>query len=150
MRDYRTDEQKFDDICSYNRQNKFTINLKNMKFIKKLFKKQKKEIGGSGETTVHLDKNFEFVGVGFRGAGGFGGGFSNSIQEILKQLPKQIKVGNYDYNLRIDFFDDKVIAGYRNQFEPNRELTVIQHGKSNSLSELLSRLLALVKVNINN
>jgi hypothetical protein len=120
-----------------------------MKFIKKLFNKQKKENGGSGETTVHLDKNCEFYEVGFSGAGGFGGGFSNSIQEILKQLPKQIKVGNYDYNLRIDFFDDKVIAGYQNQFGPNNELTIIQHGKSNSLSELLSRLLALVKVNIN-
>jgi hypothetical protein len=121
-----------------------------MKFIKKLFKKQKKENGGCGtvETTIYLDKDFKFYEyeVGFSGAGG---GFSNSIQEILKQLPKQIKVGNYDYNLRIDFFDNKVIAGYQNQFGPNNELTIIQHGKSNSLSELLSRLLALVKVNIN-
>jgi len=58
-------------------------------------------------------------------------------------------VGNYDYNLRIDFFDDKVIAGYWNQFGSNNELTITQHGKSNSLNELLSRLLALVKVNIN-
>jgi hypothetical protein len=121
-----------------------------MKFIKKLFKKQKKENGGSGETTVHLDKNFEFYEVGFSGAGGFGGSFSKSLCEInLSNLPKQITVGNYDYNLRIDFFDDKVIAGYRNQFGPNDELTITQHGKSNSLSELLSRLLALVKVNIN-
>jgi hypothetical protein len=34
MIDNRTSEQKFDDICSYNRQNKFTINLKNMKKTK--------------------------------------------------------------------------------------------------------------------
>ena len=124
-----------------------------MKFIKKLFKKQKKENGGCGtvETTVHLDKNFEFVGVGFSGAGGFGGGFSNSLCEInLSNLPREIKVGNYDYNLRIDFFDDKVIAGYWNQFGPNNELTITQHGKSNSLSELLSRLLVLVNINSKN
>ena len=68
---------------------------------------------------------------------------------ILKQLPKQIKVGNYDYNLRIDFFDDKIIAGYWNQFGPNNELTITHHGKSNSLNELLSRLLALVNINSN-
>jgi len=120
-----------------------------MKFIKKLFKKQKKENGGSGETTVHLDKNFEFVGVGVSGSGGFGGGFSSSLCEInLSNLPKQIKVGNYDYNLRIDFFDDKIIAGYWNRFGPNKDLTITQE-KNETLSELLSRLLALVKVNIN-
>jgi hypothetical protein len=125
-----------------------------MKFIKKLFK----ENGGSREATVHLDKDIFVFEVGFSGpgtfkgvsgSGGFGGSYSSSLEINLSNLPKQIKVGNYDYNLRIDFFDDKVIAGYRNQFEPNRELTVIQHGKSNSLNELLSRLLALVKVNIN-
>jgi hypothetical protein len=122
-------------------------------FIKKLFKKEKKENGGCGtvETTVYLDKDFECYEfeVGFSGAGGFGGGFSSSLEINLSNLPRQIKVGNYDYNLRIDFFDDKVIAGYWNQFEPNNELTITQHGKSNSLNELLSRLLALVKVNIN-
>jgi len=133
-----------------------TINFYFMKFIKKLFKKQKKEIGGCGtvETTIYLDKDFEVSEVNFIGSGGgnggSGGSFFNSLCEInLSNLPRQIKVGNYDYNLRIDFFDDKVIAGYWNQFGPNNDLTITQHGKSNSLSELLSRLLALVKVNIN-
>ncbi len=121
-----------------------------MKFLK-LFKKQKKENGGSGtvETTVHLDKNdFEFYEV-VSGAGGFGGSYSSSHEINLSNLPRQITVGNYDYNLRFDFFDDKVIAGYWNQFGPNNELTIIQHGENNSLNELLSRLSALVKVNIN-
>jgi hypothetical protein len=124
-----------------------------MKFIKKLFKKQKKEIGGSGiaETTVYLDNDFKSYAfeVYSRGSGGGGGSFSNSLCEInLSNLPKQIKVGNYDYNLRIDFFDDKIIAGFWNRFGPNKDLTITQE-KNETLNELLSRLLALVKVNIN-
>ncbi len=121
-----------------------------MKFLK-IFKKQKKENGGCGavETTVHLDKDFEFYEVEFSGAGGFGGSYSSSHEINLSNLPRQITVGNYDYNLRVDFFDDKVIAGYWNQFGPNNELIVIQRGKSNCLNELLSRLSALVKVYIN-
>jgi len=124
-----------------------------MKFIKKLFKKN----GGCGETTVHLDKDIFVFKVpfsgsrtfkGVSGSGGFGGSYSSSLEINLSNLPKQIKVGNYDYNLRIDFFDDKIIAGYWNQFGPNNELTITQE-KNETLSELLSRLLALVKVNIN-
>jgi hypothetical protein len=45
-----------------------------MKFIKKLFKKQKKEIGGCGTTTVYLDKDFEVSEVNFSGSGGGSGG----------------------------------------------------------------------------
>jgi hypothetical protein len=51
MIDNRTREQKFDDICSYNRQNKFTINLKNMKTTKK-----QKEI-----SKKHYEKNKHII-----------------------------------------------------------------------------------------
>jgi hypothetical protein len=51
MRDCRTDEQKFADICSYNRQNKFTINLKNMKATKKQKQNSKK----------HYEKNKHII-----------------------------------------------------------------------------------------
>jgi hypothetical protein len=60
-----------------------------MKFIKKLFKKQKKEIGACGivETTIYLDDNdfkscdFEVKTVRISDSGSYSIGFSEAIVE---------------------------------------------------------------------
>jgi hypothetical protein len=49
----------------------------------------------------------------------------------LEKLPKEIKINNYNYHLRIDFFNDKINIGYWNQHGPAHGLTIqIKPGES--------------------
>ena len=49
----------------------------------------------------------------------------------LEKLQKEIKIDNYYYHLRIDYFNDKINIGYWNQHGPAHGLTIeIETGES--------------------
>lgn len=47
-----------------------------------------------------------------------------TLKEIQKQIQKEIKIDNYYYHLRIDYFNDKINIGYVNQYGPAQDLVI--------------------------
>jgi hypothetical protein len=51
--------------------------------------------------------------------------------KTLQEIQKEIKIDNYYYHLRIDYFNDKINIGYVNQHGPAHGLTIqIKTGES--------------------
>ena len=51
--------------------------------------------------------------------------------KTLQEIQKEIKIDNYYYHLRIDYFNDKINIGYVNQYGPAHNLTIqIKPGES--------------------